>query len=73
MENNQSVCYVGKINEIKEIPGCDNIMSAKINDWNTIVRKGGYKVGDLVGVAVTDAVLPEEMVERLDIKNYLRK
>ena len=39
MENNQSVCYVGKINEIKEIPGCDNIMSAKINDWNTIVIK----------------------------------
>lgn len=73
MENSNSCCFVGKINEIKEIPGCDNIMSAKINDWNTIVRKGGYNVGDLVGVAVTDAVLPEEMVDRLDIKNYLRK
>ena len=73
MENNDSICYCGKITEIKEIPGCDNIMSAKINDWNTIVRKGGYKVGDLVGVAVTDAVLPEEMVTRLDIKSYLRK
>ena len=24
MENNDSICYCGKITEIKEIPGCDN-------------------------------------------------
>lgn len=73
MENQDSVCYVGKIKEIKEIPGCDNIVSAKVNDWNTIIKKDGYNIGDLVGVAITDAVLPEEMVTKLDIKSYLRK
>ncbi len=73
MENNNSVCYIGKIKEINDIPGCDNIQQAKVNDWTTILKKDSYKVGNLVGVAITDAVLPEEMVERLNIKNYLRK
>lgn len=73
MENNDSVCYVGKINEVKHLEGCDNIMYAKVNDWGTIVKKDSVKVGDLVGVAITDAVLSQQMVDRLAVGNYLRK
>ncbi len=73
MENQNSCAFVGQIHMINNIPGCDNIQHARINDWGTIVKKDAYKIGDLVGVAIVDAILPNEMVERLNIKSYLRK
>lgn len=73
MENPNSVCYVARINEIKPIPGADNIEQGVIGGWNCIIKKGDYKVGDLVVVATTDAVIPEDIAERLNITNYLRK
>jgi len=40
MENNNSVCYVAHINEIKPIPGADNIEQAVVGGWNCIIQKG---------------------------------
>jgi RNA ligase (TIGR02306 family) len=73
MENNNSVSYVARINEIKEIPGADNIEQGIIGGWNCIIKKGDYKVDDLVVVTTTDAVIPEELSEKLGVTNYLRK
>ena len=73
MENQNSVCYVAKINEIKPIPGADNIEQAIVGGWNCIIKKDQYKVDDLVVVATTDAVIPQELAEKLNIVNYLRK
>jgi RNA ligase (TIGR02306 family) len=73
MENVNSCCYVAKINEIKEIPGADNIEQSIIGGWNCIVKKGEYKAGDLVVVATTDAVIPQELSDAMNVTNYLRK
>ena len=73
MENNNSVCFLAHINEIKEIPGADNIEQAVIGGWNCIIQKDGYKVNDLVIVATTDAVIPQQLAEDLQVVNYLRK
>jgi RNA ligase (TIGR02306 family) len=73
MENNNSVCYVAKIDEIKPIPGADNIEQGIIGGWNCIIKKGEYKVGDLVVVATTDAVIPQELSDAMNVTNYLRK
>ena len=73
MENNNSVCYVARINEIKEIPGADNIEQGVIGGWNCIIKKGEYKVDDLVVVATTDAVIPVELSDAMNVTNYLRK
>jgi RNA ligase (TIGR02306 family) len=73
MENNNSVCYVARINEIKEIPGSDNIEQGVIGGWNCIIKKGEYKVDDLVVVATTDAVIPQELSDAMNVTNYLRK
>jgi hypothetical protein len=61
MENNNSVCYVAKINEIKSIEGADNIELAVIGGWNCITKKGEYKVDDLVIIATTDAIIPQNL------------
>jgi RNA ligase (TIGR02306 family) len=73
MENLNSVCYVGIINEVKSIDGADNIELAIINGWNAITKKGEYKVDDLVIVATTDAVIPQELSDDMEVTSYLRK
>jgi RNA ligase (TIGR02306 family) len=72
MENNNSVCYVAKINEIKPIDGADNIELAVVGGWNCIVKKDAHNVGELVICATTDAVIPFDLSEKLGVTNYLR-
>ena len=73
MENNNSVCFVAKINEIKEIPGADNIEQAIIGGWSCIIKKGSHRADELVVVATTDAIIPMDLSEKLGVTNYLRK
>ena len=72
MENNNSVCYVARINEIKPIEGADNIQLATIGGWNCIVKKGLHKVGEPVVCATTDAIIPLKLSDELGVTNYLR-
>ena len=73
MENNNSVCYVATINEIKPIEGADNIEQVVVGGWNCIAQKNTYKVNDFVIVATTDAVIPVELSDVMNVTNYLRK
>jgi RNA ligase (TIGR02306 family) len=73
MENLNSVCYVGSINEIKSIDGADNIELVVVNGWNAITKKGEYQIGDLVVIATTDSVIPQELSDSMGVTGYLRK
>jgi hypothetical protein len=73
MENNNSVCYVGIVTEVKAIEGADNIELGVVGGWNAIIKKGEYTVGDYVVVATTDAVIPQEISDSIGVTNYLRK
>jgi RNA ligase (TIGR02306 family) len=73
MENNNSVCYVGVVTEVKAIEGADNIELGVVGGWNAIIKKGEYTVGDHVVVATTDAVIPKEISDSIGVTNYLRK
>jgi RNA ligase (TIGR02306 family) len=73
MENQNSVCYVGKITEIKAIEGADNIELAVVGGWNAITKKGEYYEGNQVIIATTDAVIPQELSDAMGVTNYLRK
>ena len=73
MENNNSVCFVARINEIKSIEGADKIELAVIGGWNCIVQKGHYVENDLTIVATTDAVIPQELSDAMNVTSYLRK
>ena len=73
MENQNSVCYVGVIGEVKPIEGADNIELVVVNGWNAITKKGEHKEGDLVVVATTDAIIPQQLSDNMGVTNYLRK
>ena len=73
MENQNSVCFVARINEIKPIEGADNIEQAVVGGWNCIIQKGQYGEGGLVVVATTDAVIPQTLSDAMNVTNYLRK
>lgn len=73
MENVNSCCYIAKINEIKPIEGADNIEQAIIGGWNCIIQKNQYAEGSLVVIATTDAVIPQELSDAMNVTNYLRK
>ena len=73
MENNNSVCYVALINEIKPIEGADNIEQVVVGGWNCIAQKNTHKVNDFVIVATTDAIIPVELSDSMAVTNYLRK
>jgi len=73
MENLNSVCYVGVIGEIRPIEGADNIELAMVGGWQAITKKGEYETGDKVVVATTDAVIPVDLSDLMEVTNYLRK
>jgi RNA ligase (TIGR02306 family) len=73
MENNNSVCFVGKVTDIKPIDGADNIELVVVNGWNCISKKGEYKAGDLAVIATTDAIIPQALSDEIGVTNYLRK
>mgnify|MGYP003601799159 CR=1 FL=1 len=73
MENQNSVCFVARVNEVKPIEGADKIELAVVGGWNCIVQKGAHNLGDLVIVATTDAVIPQELSDEMNVTNYLRK
>ena len=73
MENQNSVCFIAKINEVKAIEGADNIELVVAGGWNAITKKGEFKEGDETIIATTDAVIPEKLSEEMGVANYLRK
>jgi len=73
MENNNSCCFVAKINEVRAIEGADNIELVIAGGWNAITKKGEFNVGNLTVIATTDAVIPEALSEKMGVTNYLRK
>jgi RNA ligase (TIGR02306 family) len=73
MENNNSVCYVGIVTEVKAIEGADNIEQVVVGGWNAITKKGEYFEGNAVIIATTDAVIPFELSEKMGVTSYLRK
>lgn len=73
MENQNSVCYVGQITEIRPIEGADNIELAIVGGWNAVTKKGEFNQGALVAIATTDAVIPEALSEKMGVTSYLRK
>lgn len=73
MENFNSVCYVTRVTDIKPIENADNIELVVAGGWNCISKKGEHKIDQLLVIATTDAVIPQELSDGLGVTGYLRK
>lgn len=73
LENENSVCYIDRVKEIKPIEKSDKIELAIVNGWSSIVPKNNLKVDDLVLCITTDAVITQKFGEKHGILTYLRK
>lgn len=62
---------VCKIKDIIKHPNADKLEIAKIKGWQSVIRKGEYKKGDTVVFIPPDSLIPSDMADRLNIRNYL--
>lgn len=51
---------VARIEALTPIEGADRIEAAKVRNWNVVVGKGDFKVGELVAYFEVDSALPVE-------------
>ncbi len=65
------IVEVCKIKEVKNHSGADRLSIAKIKEWECIIGKDECKEGDKVIFIPPDALIPDELAEKLNIKNYL--
>lgn len=72
MQNQNSCCFVSRVNTISPIEGADKIELLKVEGWTCVSQKGSYSIGDLVIVATTDAMIPEQLADSLEVTTYLR-
>ena len=66
------IVEVCKIKEIIPHNNADTLEIAVVKGWECIVRKGLYKVGDIVVYIPVDSILPTELADRIGVRNYLK-
>ena len=54
---------VSRIESIRPIEGKDRIEMAKVENYNTIIAKGEYNVGDTIVYVFYDAILPADNLD----------
>lgn len=55
----RKLAHIELISEIKEIPNTQNIEVAEVLGWQCVVKKGEFKVGDVVIYVEVDSVMPQ--------------
>lgn len=63
--------YVREINDIIPIPNAERIVLAKIDEYLSVISKDSFKVGDKVIYIPEQAVLPDALIEKHNLRNYL--
>ena len=66
------IVEVCRIEKITPLEGADFLEICLIKGWECIVKKDTYKVGDLVIYIPVDSILPVELADRLNVRNYLK-
>ena len=54
----RQLASIQRIVDLQPIPNADKIETATVLGWKCVVKKGEFKTGDLVPLALPGAVLP---------------
>ncbi len=65
------IVEVCEIREIKVHKNADALEILVIKGWDSISKKGEYKVGDTIIYIPPDVLVPEDIIEKYSLKNYL--
>ena len=65
------IVEVCEIKDIKKHPNADSLEIAIVKGWECIVPINKYKAGDVIIYIPIDAILPTELADRLNVRNYL--
>lgn len=65
------VCEVVKIDALEQIPGADFIELAVVSDYRSIVKKGQFSAGELVVYIPEGAIVPEKILEEMNLVGKL--
>jgi hypothetical protein len=71
MEN--KLVTVEKVTEVLPIEKADKIENIKLGEWSVVSQKNQYKVGDLVIMIRPDAILPYDLIEKYQVREFLKK
>ena len=64
---------VVRIDEVKEHTNADALDLVIIKGWQSVVRKGEFKAGELAVYFPLDSVLPEKLSDNIGVTKYLSK
>ena len=59
------------LTNVEPHPNADRLDIAVVGNFRVIVPKGAYRPNDLVAYIPEGALLPEALIDELDIRNYL--
>lgn len=65
------IIEVCKIGNIRPHPNADKLEIATVKGWQTIVQKGQFQEGDLIIYIPVDSVIPHQLADKWNVKNYL--
>ena len=60
MEETRKLAHIEVIESLTPIEGADKIEVAKVLGWECVVKKGEFKVGQLVVYVEVDSVMPDK-------------
>ena len=62
---------VCEVKEVRNHPAADRLDLCVIKGWQVVTGRGQYSVGDVVVFIPPDTLVPEELADELNIRNYL--
>lgn len=69
----RKLASIQKIIHIDPIEGADRIELATVLGWHVVVRKGEFRVGDLIVYCEIDSVLPDWLKEKINFTDKVLK
>jgi len=60
MEETRKLAHIEIIKNLRPIEGADRIEVAEVLGWECVIKKGEFKVGDLIVYVEVDSIMPEK-------------
>jgi hypothetical protein len=64
MDSKRKLATIRRINDIKPIEGADSIECAIVDGWTVFIKKGEYKINDLIIYCEIDSWIPTKFPYR---------